>query len=93
MDIKVYRTLNVTSQLVQKTWCRCSKQKTTLLKYKKVHGIANAIARYVFDKFVENGYGYVPNNIDAERLLQCSCDNIDVPKAKVDSKSDSNTHS
>ena len=32
---------------------------------KPVHGIDDAIAKYVFDKVVEkNGYVYVPDNID-----------------------------
>ena len=34
---------------------------------KPVHGIDDAIARYVFDKFGKiNGYVYVPDNIDTE---------------------------
>ena len=34
---------------------------------KPVHGIDDAIAKYVFDKFVKiNGYVYVPDNIDTE---------------------------
>ena len=42
-----------------------------------VHGIDDAIAKYIFDKFVErNGYVYVPDNIDTEWLIQFPCDNI-----------------
>ena len=42
-----------------------------------VHGIDDAIAKYIFDKFVERyGYVYVPDNIDTEWLIQFSCDNI-----------------
>ena len=46
---------------------------------KPVHGIGDAIAKYVFDKFVKrNGYAYhyAPVNIDTEWLIQFSCDNI-----------------
>ena len=51
------------------------------------HGIDDAIVKYVFDKFVGyNGYAYVPDNIDTEWLIQFSCDNIALLKAKVDSK-------
>ena len=36
---------------------------------KSVHGIDDAIAKYVFDKVVEkNRYVYVPDNIDKELL-------------------------
>ena len=54
---------------------------------KHVHGIDDAIAKYVFDKFVKrNGYVYVPDNIDTEWHIQFSCDNIALQKATVDSK-------
>ena len=34
---------------------------------KPVHGIDEAIAKYVFDKIVDrNGYVYLPDNIDTE---------------------------
>ena len=46
----------------------------------------DAIAKYVFDKFVKRNV-YVPNNINTELLIQFSCDNIALPKATVDSKS------
>ena len=40
---------------------------------KPVHGIDDAIAKYVFDKCVEkNWYVYVPDNIDIEWLIQFS---------------------
>ena len=42
-----------------------------------VHGIYDAIAKFVFDKCVEkNGYVYFPDYIDIEWLIQFSCDNI-----------------
>ena len=51
-----------------------------------VHGIDDAIAKYVFDKFVKrNGYVYVPDNIDTEWLIQFLCDNIALLKATVES--------
>ena len=50
-----------------------------------VHGIDDAIKKYVFDKFV-NRNGYVPDNIDTEWHIQFSYDNIDLLKATVDSK-------
>ena len=54
---------------------------------KPVHGIDDAIAKYVFDKFVKrNGYVYVPDDIDTEWLIQFSCDNFALLKATVDSK-------
>ena len=51
-----------------------------------VHRMDNAIANNVLDKYVANGYVYVPDNIDAERLVQYSCDNIDVLEATLDGK-------
>ena len=51
-------------------------------------GIANAIAKYLFDKFGANGYVCVPNNIDTERPLSYDvasgkditlCNTIDKP--------------
>ena len=54
---------------------------------KPVHGIDDAIAKYIFDKFVKrNGYVYVPDDIDTEWLIQFSCDNFALLKATVDSK-------
>ena len=53
---------------------------------KTVHRIDNAVAKNVLDKFVENEYVYVPDNIDGERLIQFSCDNIDVLEATLDGK-------
>lgn len=53
---------------------------------KTVHRIDNAIADNVLDKFVANGYVYVPDNIDQDRLVQFSCDNIDVLEATLDGK-------
>ena len=44
---------------------------------KPVHGIDDAIAKYVFDKFVKrNGYVYVPDNIFTEWHIQFSYDTI-----------------
>ena len=40
----------------------------------------------VLDKFVANGYVYVPDNINAENLIQFSCDNIDVLESTHDGK-------
>ena len=57
------------------------------ISIKTVHGIDNAITKYAFDKFVANEFVYVPNNVDTERLIQLSCDNIDVQEATVDNKS------
>ena len=48
-------------------------------------GIDDAIAKYIFDKFVKRN-GYVPDIIDTEWHIQFSCDNIALLKAKVDSK-------
>ena len=59
---------------------------------KTVHGIDNAIEKYVFDICVANGYVYAPDNIDAERLVQLSCHSGDKLEAKVDSKSHSIAH-
>ena len=53
---------------------------------KTVHRIDNAVAKNVLDKFVENEYVYVPDNIDGERLIQFSCDKIDVLEATFDGK-------
>ena len=53
---------------------------------KTVHRIDNAVAKNVLDKFVENEYVYVPDNIDGERLIQFSGDNIDVLEATLDGK-------
>ena len=45
------------------------------------------MAKFVFDKNVEkNGYVYFPDNIDIERLIQFSCDNIALLKATLGSK-------
>ena len=52
---------------------------------KPVHGIYDAIAKCVFDKFVKRN-GYVPDNIDTEWHIQFSYDNIALLKATVDSK-------
>ena len=59
---------------------------------KTVHRIDNAIANNVLNKFVENGYVYVPDNIDQERFVQFSCDNIDVLEATLDGKTHSIAH-
>ena len=54
---------------------------------KPVHGIDDAIAKFVFDKCVENnGYVYYPDNIDIERLIQLSCDNTAFLKATLGSR-------
>ena len=53
---------------------------------KTVHRIDNAVAKNVLDKFVENEYVYVPDNIDGERFIQFSCDNINVLEAALDGK-------
>ena len=54
---------------------------------KPVHGIDDAIAKFVFDKCVEkNGYVYFPDNIDKEWLIQFSCDNIALLKAELGRK-------
>ena len=58
---------------------------------KPVHGIDDAIAKYItfltnLSKEMDNNYVYVPDNIDQERLIQFSCDNIALLKATVDSK-------
>ena len=55
------------------------------LGIKPVHGIDDAIAKYVFNKFVKRN-GYVPDNIDIEWQIQFSCDNIALLKATVYSK-------
>ena len=46
----------------------------------------NAITNNVLDKYVANGYVYIPDNIDAERLIQFSSDNIDLLEATLDGK-------
>ena len=49
---------------------------------KPVHGINDAIAKFVFDKcFEKNGCVYFPDNIDIEWRIQFSCDNIALLKA------------
>ena len=52
------------------------------LGIKLVHGIDDASAKYVFNKFVKRN-GYVPDNIDTEWQIQFSCDNIALLKATV----------
>ena len=46
----------------------------------------NAIANNVLDRFVGNGYVYIPHNIEPDRFVQFSCDNIDVLEATLDGK-------
>ena len=53
---------------------------------KPVHGIDDVIAKFVFDKYVKNGYVYFPYIIDIEWLIQFSCDNIALLKATLGSK-------
>ena len=54
---------------------------------KPVHGINDAIAKYLFDKFVtRNGYVYVPDNVDTEWHIQFALDNIALLKSTIDSK-------
>ena len=55
-----------TRQTDWKTWLSCSKQ-SHAIGIKPVHGIDDAIAKFVFDKCVEkNEYVYFPDNIDIE---------------------------
>ena len=46
----------------------------------------NAIANNVLDRFVAHGYVFIPDNIEPNRLIQFSCDNIDVLEATLDGK-------
>lgn len=46
----------------------------------------SAIAQNIIDKFMRNGYVYIPDNIVSDRMIHCSCDNIDVLEATLDGK-------
>ena len=46
----------------------------------------NAIANNVLDRFVANGYVFIPDNIEPSRFIQFSCDNIDVLEATPEGK-------
>ena len=51
---------------------------------KPVHGIDEAIAKFVFDKCIEkSGYVYFPVYIDIECIIQFSCDNIALLKVTL----------
>ena len=44
--------------------------------------IATSITHNILDRFVENGNAYVPDSLARERIINCSCDNIDILDGK-----------
>lgn len=51
-----------------------------------VRRIDTTIAQNILERFAQNGNVYVPDNIVKERMIHCSCDNIDVLEATLDGK-------
>ena len=52
----------------------------------------NAIANRILDKYIRDGYIYVPPNVVQNVFTHFSCDNIDVLEATIDGKTHSTVH-
>ena len=51
-----------------------------------VRRIDTTMAEEILDKYTKNGNVYIPDNLVKERMIFCSCDNIDVLEATLDGK-------